>query len=357
MADNMATLQRKNSALEQAGNAMLDVTVVLLGDGFASTAIGPLEIFYAAGALWPELKGEAPDHRFSVGTVTIDGGTVKSPYGLMLGPQRAIHEVVRTDIIIVPSSGLEFEAKLIENSSLLPWLQHHHGRGAHIAGICMGAAYLAEAGLLDGREATTHWALADTFAARYPNVRWRPDMLVTEDSRLLCSGGVYAANDVSLYMVEKLCGHEVAMQTAKSLLLDMPRLNQSGYALLPLSPPHDDRPIREAETYVLAHHRDDIGVDTLAAKVGMSPRNFLRRFKAATGRMPGAYLQAVRIDAAKALLERERISVKEIATSVGYEDISFFRSLFKRMTGMTPADYRSRFGARGARPNENATRL
>lgn len=139
------------------------------------------------------------------------------------------------------------------------------------------------------------------------------------------------------------------MKTAKSLLLDMPRINQSGYALLPLSPPHQDRAIRDAEAYLLTHHKDDIATEELAAKFGMSGRNFMRRFKAATGRMPGAYLQAVRMDAAKHLLERGRLSVKQIAAEIGYDDISFFRSLFKRSTGMNPAEYRARFGAMSAR--------
>ena len=177
--------------------------------------------------------------------------------------------------------------------------------------------------------------------------------MVTEDSRLLCSGGVTAASDASLYLVEKLAGHEMAVQTAKALLLNMPRTQQSGYAMLPLSPPHDDAKVREAELFLQANYREDISADVLAQRFGMSGRNFVRRFKAATGRLPGAYLQAVRIETAKAMLERERASVQSVAAAVGYEDVSFFRTLFRRATGMNPAEYRSRFASMAVRQVES----
>jgi transcriptional regulator GlxA family with amidase domain len=323
---------------------MYDVTVVLLDDGYASTALMPIEIFHSAGALWRELRGEAPEPKFKVTTVSIDGRPVRSPYaGLMMTPQGGIGDVEKTDIIIIPTSGLAYDEKLIANNALVPWLIKHYGQGAYLAGVCMGAAYVAETGLLDGKRATTHWAIAPKFAERWPHVDWRADMFVTEDARLLCSGGLTAAADVSLYLVEKLCGHDVAVQTAKALLLNMPRSNQSGYAMLPLSPPHNDDAVRGVEHTLQSKYADDLSVDDLAVAVGMSSRTLLRRFKAATGRMPGAYLQAVRVEMAKAMLERDRASVQSIAAAVGYDDVSFFRSLFKRSTGMTPAEYRTHF--------------
>lgn len=329
---------------------MFNVTVILFDDGYASTALMPIEIFHSAGALWRELQGECPEPRFKVTTASLDGKAVKSPYaGLQLTPEGGIDDIARTDIVIVPTSGLALDEKLLENSKLLPWLQHHYARGAYIAGVCMGAAYLAEAGLLDGRRATTHWAAASDLTKRFPKVDWQSDMLVTEDARLLCSGGLTAAADVSLYLVEKLCGHDIAVQTAKALLLSMPRASQSGYAMLPLSPPHNDDAIRGAEMTLQSRFIEDIGVEQLAECAAMSSRTFLRRFKAATGRLPGAYLQAVRIEMAKAMLERDRASVQSVDNAVGYEDVSFFRNIFKRETGMTPAEYRSHFASMDVR--------
>jgi transcriptional regulator GlxA family with amidase domain len=333
---------------------MLDVTVVLLDDGLSSTAIVPVEIFHSAGTLWNDLQGQPTEQAFRVTTASLDGGPVRSPYGLDIQPMAAIADIARTDIVIIPTSGLELDAKLVENSVLLPWLRERYAGGAYIAGVCMGAAYLAEAGLLDGKIATTHWAAAADIAARYPAVCWRPDLLITEDARLLCSGGVYAAIDVSLYLVEKLCGHEVAVRCSKALLLPMPRTQQSAYAMLPLSPPHGDERIRAVETYLLEAHREDVSTERLAERAGLGLRTFARRFQAATGKAPAAYVQALRVQTAKAMLERETQPIQTISSAVGYDDVAFFRSLFKRSTGMTPAEYRAHFGplsVRGPTPS------
>ena len=334
--------------------AQLDVTVVLLDDGLSSTAIMPVEIFHSAGALWQILHDQPTEPAFRVTTASLDGNPVRSPYGLDLKPAMALADVERSDIVIVPTSGPQWDAKLVENSVLLPWLRAQYEAGAYNAGACMGAAYLAEAGLLDGRIATTHWAVCDQFAAHYPKVNWRPDLVLTEDSRVLCSGGVYAAIDVSLYLVEKLCGHETAVQCAKALLLPMPRTHQTGYAVLPLSPPHGDDRIRAAETYIQASFRDDVSTETLANQAGLGVRTFARRFKAATGRHPAAYLQAVRIETAKAMIERETLPIQAVSGAVGYDDVAFFRGLFKRATGMTPAEYRSHFGPLAVRASREA---
>jgi transcriptional regulator GlxA family with amidase domain len=303
----------------------------------------PVEIFHSAGTLWNDLHDHPADPAFRVRTVSLDGGPVRSPYGMALTPEAAMESVERTDIVVVPTSGLELDLKLVENSALLPWLRRHYEQGAFVVGVCSGVAYLAEAGLLDGRIATTHWALGDRLAARYPQVRWRPDLFVTEDSRVLCSGGVCASMDVSLYLVEKLCGHEVAVQCAKALLMPMPRIHQSGYAVLPVSQPHDDERIRAVEAFLQTNFRDDISTRSLADHAGLGARTFVRHFKTATGRLPAGYLQALRIEAAKVMLERDGRPIQSISSDVGYDDVAFFRSLFKRSTGMTPAEYRSHF--------------
>lgn len=322
---------------------MMDVTVVLLDDGLSSTAIMPVEIFHSAGTLWNLLHDHPAEPAFRVRSVSVHGAAVRSPYGLRIQPEGSIADVERTDIVVVPTSGMALDATLVENRALLPWLRRQHAQGAFVAGVCMGAAYLAEAGLLDGRLATTHWATCEDFARRYPQVRWRPDLFVTEDSRLLCSGGVYASMDLSLYLVEKLCGHETAVKCAKALLLPMPRIHQSGYAMAPVSQPHDDERIRAIEVFLQGGFRQDVSTQTLADRAGLGARTFVRRFKAATGRLPAAYVQALRIEAAKAQLERDAKPIQAISSDVGYDDVTFFRELFKRATGMTPAEYRAHF--------------
>lgn len=322
---------------------MMDVTVVLLDEGLSSAAIMPFEIFHSAGALWNVLHGDAPEPAFRVRAVSLDGAAVRDMHGLRIGPQGCIDDVGQTDIVVVPTSGMDVDHMLEKNRGLLPWLQRQHAAGAYVAGVCMGSAYLAEAGMLDGRMATTHWATGEDFARRYPKVRWRPDLFVTEDSRLLCSGGVYASMDLSLYLVEKLCGHEVAVKCAKAMLLPMPRIHQSGYAMTPLTRPHDDERIRAIEVLLQDIFPENVSVQALADQAGLGARTFARRFKAATGRLPAAYVQALRIQAAKRQLERDDRPVQAISTDVGYDDVAFFREIFKRETGMTPAEYRAHF--------------
>lgn len=322
---------------------VLDVTVVLLDGGYASTAIGPLEVFHAAGALWNWLHGEPPRAPFRVRTVSIDGGRVTSLCSLGLVAALSIEDIEHTDIIIVPASGWDIQERFSGNAAFLAWLRKWHERGAYVAGICTGVVFLAEAGLLDGRIATTHWGVAEIMRRRYPKVHWQPEQFVTEDGHILCSGGVYASIDLSLYLVEKFCGREIALQCAKSLLVSMPRGRQSGHNVLPFSRPHADGRIREAEEYLRSHFDEDISIDALAGRSGMSPRNFIRRFKAATGSLPGAYIQTLRVSAAKELLETGATSIQTVCIKTGYADLVFFRSLFKRHTGMTPAEYRRRF--------------
>ena len=342
-------MPKKNESAQRTGpdNAALHVTVLLLEAGYASTAVGPIEVFHSAGRLWNMLHGKELKPRFRVQIASIDGGAVTSLSALTMSPQSSIHDIKRTDIIILPASGLDVQDRIARESSLLPWLRKWHARGAYVAGICSGAAYLAESGLLDGRKATTHWAIVETMQRRYPQVKWRTDHFVTEDNRLLCSGGVYASIDLSLYLVEKFCGHEIAVQCAKSLLVSMPRSSQSGYAMVPLSRPHPDEKIRETEEYMQQHFERDLPIEFFAERAGMGTRNFIRRFKAATGHLPRAYIQALRVASAKELLENGTASIQAVCSKIGYEDIAFFRSLFKRHTGMTPGEYRAHFAGMG----------
>jgi transcriptional regulator GlxA family with amidase domain len=322
---------------------VLDVTVVVIEGGYASTAIGPIEVFHSAGLLWNLLHGATPEPRFRVQIASIDGERVASACAVEMSAKVGIAEIERADIIVVASTGLDLDAAVARHARILPWLRQWHASGAYVAAVCTGVAFLAASGLLDGRQATTHWAVADALRERYPQVRWRPDLFVTEDDRVLCGGGVYAAIDLSLYLVEKFCGHDVALRCAKSLLVSMPRSRQSGYAVLPLLRPHCDDRIRTAEKYLHEQYNRDVSTKLLAELVGMEPRTFIRRFKAATGHLPGVYGQMLRMSAAKEMLEHGAMSVQSVCSRIGYEDVAHFRALFKRHTGMTPAEYRAHF--------------
>lgn len=326
---------------------MIDVTVILLEGGLPSTSLAPLEIFSCAGTLWGMLVGAAGQPRFRVRTATIDGRSTSNYVPVQFEPNVALHDVGHTDLIIVPTAGMQIQSTLSANSGVVSWLAER-GRNPEVcvAGVCTGVTLLAGAGLLEGRSATTHWAILEHCRRHYPNVRWQPDRLLTQDANIYCSGGVYASIDLSLHLVERFCGHEVAVQTAKSLLLEMPRTSQAVYRATPQQPELDDPEVQRAQAWLLANYKQPVQLDELARQVGMSPRHFARRFKAALGEAPLAHLHRLRIDAARQHLENSTRSVQEICVAVGYEDIAFFRRLFQRHLGVSPREYRARFGPR-----------
>jgi transcriptional regulator GlxA family with amidase domain len=318
----------------------LHVTVLVLDGSYASPAFAPVDVFHSAGTLWNRLHGQPERPCFDVRVASIRGTTVASLSGPGVVPHVGLDEVAKTDLAIVPTVDL-FTHTL--DPVVVEWLRVQHRSGGHVASICTGSAYLAEAGLLDGRVATTHWASAEHMRARYPAVRWHPDRLITEDGRIFCCGGVYASLDLSLFLVERFAGREVALQCAKALLLPAPRKLQTPYMGPLLSRPHGDEQVRLAECFIQDNYHANLSVERLAEQTGMGLRNFIRRFKAATGMLPGAYLQAVRMRAAKGLLECGDTQVQTICSRVGYQDLAHFRDLFRRHTGMTPLQYRERF--------------
>lgn len=323
---------------------MIDVTVFFPHGTFSSTAIGPMEVFRHAGVLWNVCMGRKPEPLFRVTTASIDGKAVACDGPLRIKPSASIAAVRKTDLIFVPSTGLSLDDAVERNARALLWLRRWHKRGAVIAGVCSGVSLLAAAGLLEGRRATTHWGLADQFRCQFPRVKWMPELLVTEDGGVYCGGGVNASLDLSLYLVEKFCGHEAAVETAKALLIDTPRTWQSEFGIVPLRTEHGDESIAAAQEWLHKNFRHDVPLEALSRRVGMSLRNFVRRFKEATGDTPLVYVQKLRVTAARRMLESNSRTIQEISAGVGYQDVIFFRDLFRRHTGVSPSAYRDRFG-------------
>lgn len=323
---------------------MIDVTVVFLDQTFSSTAVGPMEVFRHAGSLWNILTGKRQSPRFRVTTASADGRAVQCDGGIQTRPEAALSDIRSTDLIFVPTTGLNIDDVLERNAQVVTWLRRWNKRGIPIASVCSGVGLVAATGMLDGKRATTHWALAERFRQKYPKVHWMPELMVTEDRGFYCGGGVHAALDLSLYLVEKFCGHEIAIQSAKALLIETPRAWQAGFAIVPLKTEHSDESISTAQEWLHENFHRNLPLEAHARRAGMSLRNFVRRFKQATGDSPLAYLQKLRIAAAKRLLESDHRSMQEISDAVGYQDVAFFRSLFQRHTGVSPSAYRQSFG-------------
>jgi transcriptional regulator GlxA family with amidase domain len=323
---------------------MTEVTVLFLDETFSSTAIGPMEVFRHAGSLWNIVTGKRPAPNFRVTTASVDGRPVRCDGPIHIRPAAAITDIRKTEIIFIPSTGLALDDVVQRNAPVVPWLRRWHKRGAAIASVCSGVGLVAATGMLDGKRATTHWGLAEQFRKKYPRVRWMPELMVTEDRGFYCGGGVNAALDLSLYLVERYCGHEIALQTAKALLIETPRAWQAGFAIVPLRTDHSDDTISTAQEWLHQNFHQSFPLEAPARRVGMSMRNFVRRFKQATGDSPLTYLQKLRVAAAKRLLESDHRSMQEISDAVGYQDVAFFRALFQRHTGVSPSAYRGRFG-------------
>jgi transcriptional regulator GlxA family with amidase domain len=323
---------------------MKEITVLLLDQMFSSTAIGPMEVFRHAGSLWNLLTGTLCAPSFHVITASADGRPVCCDGDIRIQPNVALKDVGKTDLIFVPTTGLSVDDVVERNAPIVPWLKRRSTRGVAIASVCSGVGLVAAAGLLDGKRATTHWGLAERFREKYPRVKWMPELMVTEDRGFYCGGGVNASLDLSIYLVERFCGHDIAMQTAKALLIETPRAWQSGFAIVPLKTDHTDDSIASAQEWMHRNFAKTFPLEEPARRVGMSVRNFVRRFKEATGDSPLIYLQKLRIAAAKRMLESDHRMMQEICDAVGYQDVAFFRGLFQRHTGVSPSAYRERFG-------------
>ena len=321
---------------------MKKITILAMQNTMASTIIGPMDVFYQAGILWNYFNGQKLTPYFDVKVVTTIGKPFKCQNGVRIVPNGSILDVQDTDLIVV-SSILDIDKTLRVQSEVIDWLKEHYHRGAHIATICSGAFVLAETGLLDGKTATTHWAFADQFQKRYPQIELKPERLITDENDLFCSGGYNAGLDLSLYLVEKYCGHKVALQSSKSVISDIGRTSQAPYAIFQIQKKHSDNKILAVQKWIENNFNQNFNYDKLARKNGMSRRTFERRFKTATGETPLTYQQRLRVETAKHLLENGDHSFDEITYRVGYEDSSTFRKVFYKQTRLRPTEYRKKF--------------
>ena len=245
-------------------------------------------------------------------------------------------------ILLPPSLESTRQGPLPEAARL--WLRQQHESGAIVASVCAGAFALAQAGLLDGRAVTTHWALAEELAERFPKVRVMPEQMIVDDGDLITAGGLMAWTDLGLALVARLLGPSIAAQTARFLVVDLNRTSQRHFSNFVPRLDHGDTAILAVQHWLQGSALADAGLATMAARAGLGERTFLRRFQAATGLKPTEYCQHLRVSKARELLELTRQSIEQVAWHVGYRDSGAFRKVFTRLVGLAPGDYRRRFG-------------
>jgi transcriptional regulator GlxA family with amidase domain len=326
------------------------VALLAVPEVTASTLYGFHDFLLAVDRDWRMLHGDEPGvSPFRTEILSLDGRPFRAANGVRVHPDGAIGEgpvpdvVCITDIAIAPGQPLD-----PAYGPAVGWIRQCHDAGALIACACSGAVLVAETGLLDGEEATSHWAYCDFLSRRYPQTRWHPErgLLVTGQSRrILMSGSGVAWHMLVLALVARHAGPAAAMQVARINLLDVNEASPVAYASLTRGGRAADPLVARCQAWAAEHYPEDSPVARMVALSGLPERTFKRRFKAATGMGPLEYVHMLRLEEAKQLLEAEDIPVEEAAARVGYQDPGFFSRLFRRQVSMTPAQYRRHFGS------------
>lgn len=325
---------------------MKNIYVLGYDHALASAITGVLDLFALAGVTWNRIQGHDPAPIFNVQIASLKGEPIRCINGINLGAHLSFAQIQEPDALIIPTIGGPIEQVLASNSDLIHVIQGASKQQSIIAGNCTGNFLLAEAGILDGRQATTHWGFKEQFKARYPDVNLTAEFMLTRDEHIYCAGGGLAWFDLGLHMIERFVGFETAIQTAKAFVIDYRRDSQLSYSLMGLAKPHKDSLVKDVQHWLTQNYETNINIDELAQRFNVSKRTLIRRFNQALDMPPNTYIQGLRIEGAQKLLEESDMQIDTIMNHVGYEDASSFRRLFKSKTGVTPSDYRSRFHRR-----------
>ncbi len=254
-----------------------------------------------------------------------------------------IKNIKKTDLIIIPAMYGNLEKAIKDNKEFIPWIVKQYEAGTEVASLCLGAFLLASTGLLNGRKCATHWLAANEFRKMFPDVDLVEDKIITDEQGIYSSGGAYSSLNLILYLVEKYAGRDAAVFCSKAFQIDIQRDSQSPFMIFTGQKEHEDVPIKKAQEFIETNFQNKITVDQLASMLALSRRNLERRFKKATANTVVEYIQRVKIEAAKLSFEASKENVNEVMYNVGYQDPKAFRNTFKRITGLSPIQYRNKY--------------
>lgn len=330
------------------GKALIETLVVAVPETAGSALYGMVDVLNASGRLWQTLLRSPPAQAgFRVRIVAPRRRRFRCGNGIPIEPEVGVRDNPRADIVIVPELWLgPDEAPAGRYPAMVEWIRASYRTGSFIYSACSGALLLAETGLLDGRDATSHWGYQDLFRRRYPQIRFRPEPSVCfgdSSGRIVTAGGTTSWHDLALYIIARHASPGEALRVAKVYLLKWHPEGQLPYTPLVRKQPHADAAVRACEDWLARHFREPNAVAGAVAHTRIAERTLKRRFKAATGMALLDYVQGLRVEEAKRLLESTRRAADDISAEVGYVDASFFRRLFKRRVGMAPSQYRQAF--------------
>lgn len=280
---------------------------------------------------------------FKIQLVGLEHRTIQRNGKYTIEPDCLIKDVNKTDLIIIPAMHGNMKSALETNAAFLPWIVQQYEKGAEIASFCIGAFFLAATGLLKGKRCATHWATANDFRNMFPDVNLVDDKILTEEDGIYTSGGAYSFLNLLVYLIEKYAGRDIAIFIAKAFMIDIDRFSQSPFIIFQGQKAHEDEPVKKAQEFIEKNFQDKITVDQLASMLALGRRSLERRFKSATCNTVTEYIQRVKIEAAKKNLENGRKNINEVMYDVGYTDTKAFRTTFKKITGLSPIEYRNKY--------------
>lgn len=287
------------------------------------------------------MRGAPP--LFNIQLVGLDMETAVSGGKFIVKADALIGDVKKTDLIVIPAIDGNLQETVQDNKDYLPWIVAQYGKGAEVASLCVGAFILAATGLVDGKKLATHWVAENEFRRMYPQVELITERIITEENGIYSSGGAFSYLNLILHLIEKLAGREMAMLCAKVFAIEIERTDQSRFIMFNGQKEHDDEDIRAAQEFIEKNYTEKLSVDQLASTFALGRRSLERRFKKATANTVSEYIQRVKIEAAKKDLESSRKTVNEIMYEVGYSDTKAFRTTFKKITGLSPVEYKNRY--------------
>jgi transcriptional regulator GlxA family with amidase domain len=310
------------------------------GENNLSSIVGTYKIFMRANEYWKRIGKK------EMFKIELAGLSRKVDFygGLFsVKPQTHITSIRKTDLIVIPSLNHNYEKAMMRNKPIMDWVVKQYDKGAEVASICTGAFLLAKSGLLDGRECSTHWAAADVFKTKFPAVNLKADRLITDEHGIYTNGGAYSFLNLVIYLVEKYFDRTTAIYCSKVFQIDLDRQAQSAFTIFTGQKSHGDEMVKKAQDYIEDHLDEKISIEHLSAHFAVGRRSFDRRFIKATGNTPIEYSQRVKIESAKKALENSRKTINEIMYDVGYTDVKAFREVFRKVTGISPLEYKSKY--------------
>jgi transcriptional regulator GlxA family with amidase domain len=323
---------------------MTTVAITAPADCPSINTAGLMDALRKTDRAWRMTRDPDAETIFDIRLVGLDDRPIACLDGVVLHPHVAAAELDPPDLVVVPGLDDDLVPSFLRNRAWVPWLAKWHAAGARVATSCTGAFLAADAGVLDGKQATTHWIAADAFRRRFPRVLLTPERMVVDAGDVISSGGATTFLTLVIYLTERYGSHERAVLAAKVMLIDGERRSQLPYVAFGPSRDHGDQLIHRVQSFMDTHLAAGVTVEELAAHASVSTRTLDRRFKAATGQTPRGYLQQIRIQAAKRLLETTTDPVDHLRARVGYGDPTAFRRAFTRATGLGPRQYRQKYG-------------